>query len=204
MEQHGKAASSAQGNGSGASARKNDRATEATAGRGDEGSNEALEVEESEDELEAQINTLLALAQMDSEAAVAYETAAELIEEPDVRAQLQEFAGDHRRHITDLGQLIKQLGGEAAAASPPPETSTFVMFASALGALGMQPALLAMIGSEEFTNATYETALDVVFDPDARALLERNLADEQRHITWLAEQTEATEDGFEALPPEDV
>jgi rubrerythrin len=199
LEQHGGAAAKTS---SSRSASKKASAKKSTDDNGGQ-SDEAADMEESEDELEAQINTLLALAQMDSEAAVAYETAAELIEEPDLRSQLQEFAGDHRRHIDDLGQLVEQLGGEAAAAAPPPENSTFVMFASALGALGTQTALLSLIGSEEFTNATYETALDVAIDPEARELLERNFADEQRHINWLAQQTQDSDDSLDAAAPGD-
>jgi rubrerythrin len=202
LEQHGAAAAKTSKSSAGSSSRSGAR--KANGGNGDGSqSGEAAELEESEDELEAQVNTLLALAQMDSEAAVAYETAAELIDEPDVRAQLQEFAGDHRRHIDDLGQLIEQLGGEAATAAPPPENSTFVMFASALGALGTQTALLSLIGSEEFTNATYETALDVAIDPEARALLERNFSDEQRHITWLSKQTQGSDDSLDDVAPGD-
>ena len=60
------------------------------------------------------------------------------------------------------------------------------MVAAALGALGTQGALLALINSEQFTNGTYDAALNAAVAQDARALLERNFSDEQRHITWLS------------------
>jgi uncharacterized protein (TIGR02284 family) len=171
MEQHGRAAKGAE---------RAEPLTEA---------DESAEVEDFEEELEIQVNTLLALAQMDSEAAAAYETAAELVETEEVQSKLQEFADDHRRHIKDLGQLIQELGGQPrAAAAPPPDDSTFVMCAAALAALGTQGALLSLISSEQFTNSTYDAALNAVVAQDARALLERNFSDEQRHIAWLSQR----------------
>jgi rubrerythrin len=146
------------------------------------------EAEDSEDEIEAQVSMLLGIAQMDSEAAVAYETAATFIEVPEVRDQLLAFAGDHRRHIDELGKAIESLGGEPATAAPPPESSVFTVLASAAGLVGTQAALLALIANEEFTNSTYETALDLLNEPEVRELVQRNLEDEQRHINWLTEQ----------------
>jgi hypothetical protein len=43
------------------------------------------------------VSMLVGIAQMDNEAAFAYETAEELVDVPDVRARLLAFAGDHRR-----------------------------------------------------------------------------------------------------------
>lgn len=178
------------------------------ASRSDEVSAEAAqaETEETTDDVEIEIHTLVALAQMDSEAAAAYDAAAELVEASDVRSQLEQFADDHRRHISDLGRIIEELGGSVrAAAAPPPENSTFVMFATALGAIGTQGALLSLINSEQLTNANYELAVELMDDPQHRAVLERNFADEQRHITWLTEQarelgdvTDPTEEELDA------
>jgi rubrerythrin len=155
------------------------------------------EAEESQDDIEAQLNSLTALAQMDSEAAAAYETVAEVIDVADVQRHLQAFAQDHRRHVEKLGQLIQQLGGRPETAAPPPEDSTFVRLASALSSLGPSAALLSLVGNEQFTNATYETALELASDAETIALLERNFQDEQRHLSWLTEHTD-DEDEAEA------
>jgi rubrerythrin len=137
---------------------------------------------------------LVGLAQMDSEAAYAYETAAELADLSEVRSQLLAFAEDHRRHVTELGQAIRDIGGEPAAAAPPPDTSVFGVLTSALGMVGPQALLMGLIGNEEFTNSAYDTALELITDPDLRRLIQRNFDDEQRHITWLATQARPSED----------
>jgi len=161
------------------------------------------EAEESEDDRDTYVSTLLAIAQMDSEAAVAYETAAELVSAAEIRARLQDFAGDHRRHIDDIGQLIEQIGGDAELAAPPPETSVFSMLALAVASMGDQAALMALVGNEQFTNATYSTALELVTDPEALALLQRNLEDEQRHIKWLSQHTRMAAEGSKAADPDE-
>jgi rubrerythrin len=159
------------------------------------------EAEEGEDD--QHVSTLLAIAQMDSEAAVAYETAAELVSEPEVRARLQEFASDHRRHIDDIGALIEQIGGDAELAAPPPETSVFSMLALAVASMGDRAALMALVGNEQFTNATYSTALELVTNAEALALLQRNLQDEQRHISWLSRRASAPAEDLEDDANED-
>lgn len=202
MEQHAGTSSQPEATAKGKQAARADSSD----GRGGGASRgeEALELEESEDELEARIAPLIALAQMDSEAAAAYEIAAELIDSPEVESQIRQFADDHRRHIRDLAQLVEQLGGTPLAASPPPESSTFAMFASALGALGTQGALLSLINSEQFTNATYETALQLMLEADGRELLERNFSDEQRHISWLSAQARELGDVDDPTEAEDA
>lgn len=159
----------------------------AAAGDDDEGVDER-------DAAETLVAMLVGLAQMDSEAAFAYETAAELVDSPDVRARLLEFAGDHRRHVTELGRAIEDIGGEPSAAAPPPDTTVFGVLTSALGMVGPRAVLLALVGNEEFTNAAYDTALELTADPELRQLLQRNFDDEQRHITWLATEARPSDD----------
>lgn len=113
---------------------------------------------------------------------------------PDVRSRLLEFAGDHRRHGAELGQAIQEIGGEPAAAAPPPDTSVFGVLTSALGMVGPRAQLLGLIGNEGFTNCAYDTALELITEPNLRQLIQRNFADEQRHITWLAPQARPSED----------
>src|SRR5690606_1545800 len=64
-------------------------------------------------------------------------------------------------------------------------------------ALGPRAAVLSLVGNERFTNATYETALEFVSNPEARALLEKNFEDEQRHLAWLLQYAERTAHGEE-------
>lgn len=160
---------------------------------------EADQVEDDEtleDEIEDEIEALIALAQMDAEAAAGYETAAELIPSPEIQKALLEFAGDHQRHVEDIRNIISGMEIEVEIAAPDPDISLFVNMSSALAAMGEKPALLSLISTEQFTNAAYGTALELVSDPDVRALIERNYADEQRHLRWLsAHVSEPTEHG---------
>lgn len=147
------------------------------------------ELEEAADEVEDEIRALMALAQMDVEAATSYEIAAELVSDPDTQRTLREFAADHRRHVEDIRRIVAGMEIEAEFAASDPSTSVFVNMTHAMGSMGERAALLAMLGNEQFTNAAYDTALDLATDGEVRALLERNLADEQRHLSWLSQCT---------------
>jgi rubrerythrin len=163
---------------------------------------EVEEVEEEEEDVEPDVETLFGLAQMDAEAALAYETTAELIDDERVAETLRAFAGDHRRHVDDIGRLLSERGEQLETATPDPEASTFVSLAAAVAPLGLSAALRAMIGNEQFTNSVYSTAVEVISDPEALALLERNYADEQRHLNWLTRELESNrEAGEEAAGP---
>jgi rubrerythrin len=153
----------------------------------------AEEDEAEEDEsgvLQTQVEMLAAMAQMDAEAAAAYEKAAELIGSSDLAKPLREFAADHRRHVVDIERVVQRLGAQPIAAAPSPESSVFAQLTSAVSMNGPEAAVLALLGNEQFTNAAYEMALDLVDDDDTQTLLERNFADEQRHIAWLSERSE--------------
>ncbi|HLV64412.1 MAG TPA: helix-hairpin-helix domain-containing protein [Polyangiaceae bacterium] len=154
---------------------------------------EEFEEEEDEDE----IRTLVALAQMDAEAAAAYEAAAELVFDDELKEALRAFGSDHARHVTDIGRCLDKLGESTEFATPPPEESVFALLTSAVSALGPRAAVLSLVGNERFTNATYETALEFVSNPEARALLEKNFEDEQRHLAWLLQYAERTAHGEE-------
>jgi rubrerythrin len=148
---------------------------------------ETQDTAEDEEDLEPEVEALLSLAQMDSEAAVSYELVAESASDAPIADMLRGFANDHRRHISDIKELMGELAGDVSFASPEPEDSTFATMAAALSQLGIGPALRALIAAEQFTNSAYETALDLVAEPDARAVIERNFRDEQRHLDALSQ-----------------
>jgi rubrerythrin len=92
--------------------------------------------------------------------------------------------------VVDIKRVVQRLGAQPIAAAPSPESSVFAQLTSAVSMNGPEAAVLALLGNEQFTNAAYEMALDLVDDDDTQALLERNFADEQRHIAWLSERSE--------------
>jgi rubrerythrin len=136
------------------------------------------------------VEALVGLMQMDLEAATAYEIAAEIVGLPQISGKLMEFAGDHRRHVEALTDLLEEFGYELDVAVPDPEASTFANLASSMSSIGIQAGVMALIGNEEFTNSTYQTTLGIVDEPQLRTLLERHLQDEQRHLKWLVSNKE--------------
>jgi|GEM_PF-3181367 len=159
------------------------------------------DVLEEEEDLDPEIEALMAFAQMDLEAAAAYDTAAESIPEKRIADMLRAFADDHQRHVADIRRLVTEMGGEAAFASPDPEISTVATVTAASAQFGTDAALRSLIASEQFTNSTYEAALEMITSDAANALMVRNLRDEQRHLQALAQEfertskQEATQDG---------
>jgi len=146
------------------------------------------ESEEDEEDLDPELEALLSFAQMDSEAAAAYEIAAESATEERLAEMMRSFAEDHRRHVADIEKLVTELGGEIEFAAPDPEASTFASMAETVSQLGPEGGLLALIASEQFTNSSYESALELIVVPEARALVERHFRDEQRHLQALTQE----------------
>lgn len=150
------------------------------------------EAEQGQEEMEAEeMVALLAIAQLDSEAAEAYAIAADSVSNTDLRKMLRGFEGDHRRHIEDLQKFMRDHG---AKADVPPDGSSIVTIARAMGAIDPQASLEAIIGNELLTNAIYETALWVVTDEEAVAIVRRNREDEARHLQALQAWDEQHED----------
>lgn len=135
--------------------------------------------------LEEQLDALMAVARMDAEAAAVYEAASELIAIDEITLQLLSFRDDHLRHVDELNQLLAERGGDPVTEEVDPDASMLVELALAMGAIGPKPGIAAVIGNEQLTNSVYQSTMDLPLDERARALLERNLADERRHLTAL-------------------
>jgi len=152
------------------------------------------DTEEEDDELaseeidDAELNLLIAMAELDAEAAEAYRIAAENTDQVHLRSKLDEFRGDHIRHVDALNGLIAEAGGPEVSTELDEESSAVTMLAASLGTMGPQAALLAMIANEQLTNTASQAATELPFEEDVAMLLAQHLADEQRHLDWLTEQ----------------
>lgn len=158
-------------------------------GSGAAASEEDGEAEESllgDDEL---VEALTGLAELDSEAAAAYEVASEALEDEDegMRRMLLEFQQDHLRHVRELNATIERSGGSPVEQEARSNESFLGRLADTAAALGPKGLLVAMIGNEMLTNGTYLSALQLPCDEEVRKLLLQNHADEQRHLRWLLE-----------------
>jgi rubrerythrin len=89
------------------------------------------------------------------------------------------------RHVQDLNDEIVGLGGEPVPPVPDLKGTLLRGFTAVTSTMGNQAALMAMIANEELTNRFYESALKLDWPPSQRALIEKNDADEKRHLEWL-------------------
>jgi rubrerythrin len=149
------------------------------------------------------IKVCSSLMQLDLDAVHAYDQAIKRIDEEDIRERITAFRHDHERHVEDLEQAIRGLGGE------PPERSRGVKgfflegFTAAMGVAGSKAALRAMRTNEKLTNKKYEEALGEQLPDDVRQLVEKNREDERRHLQYIEAtlDTRFEEEREEQAPP---
>jgi uncharacterized protein (TIGR02284 family) len=126
------------------------------------------------------------LAQLDVDAIGLYDAAIQRITVPLVREKLSEFRVDHVRHVQDLNTEILKLGGEQVDGSPDAKGTLLRGFTAVTSMMGTQAALFAMARNEELTNHSYQSALKGAdWTAEVRSLIERNYADERRHLAWI-------------------
>jgi uncharacterized protein (TIGR02284 family) len=129
------------------------------------------------------LNGLIAL---DLDAIEAYDSCIARIDTVTVRERLREFQGDHHRHVRDLTEAVMRFGG---APRQRPDIKGFFIknFTAVTSMMGDEASLRAMKSNEELTTKTYKKALAETYPSDVRALIEKNYADEQRHLAYIEE-----------------
>ncbi len=157
----------------------------ATLGAGQEGALDEVLVE-----LEP-LQVLRVAARLDLEAALAYGAGAAAVIEAEIREQLLRFRDDHLRHLEALNGLLAAEGGSPI--DIPEDNSELLLPSVALiaGALGTDAVLMTLLTNEQMTNGLYDMALQVEWDEELTALMQRHAADEERHLSWLADQVDA-------------
>ncbi|QRN96770.1 ferritin-like domain-containing protein [Archangium violaceum] len=135
-------------------------------------------------DLNKMIDRLNELIALDFDAVGAYEAAINRIDVESLRMSLRTFQQDHERHIRDLSRVVLTLGGTPTKR---PDLKGFILkgFTAVTSMMGNEAALQAMRGNEELTNRTYRAALEVEWGDEARAIIERNYSDEQRHLAFI-------------------
>jgi uncharacterized protein (TIGR02284 family) len=129
------------------------------------------------------------LIHLDIDAIRAYEHAIRACDHEVVASKLREFKGDHERHVRDLSDCVRRLGGEPA--NKPDVKGFFIAGFTAVTSMGTHSALMAMRGNEQLTTSTYKAALEKKDLPaEARQIVERNYQDEQRHLNWIRQALE--------------
>lgn len=133
------------------------------------------------------LDNLQKLIQLDVDATHAYDQVIKNVNEQVIKDKLIQFQADHRRHIDLLTAKVLELGG-----TPPELTSDFKGFIitgfTALRSLtGTKGALEAMETNERLTNSKYEEASRKDFPADVASIVQSNLSDEQRHLSFVRE-----------------
>lgn len=141
-------------------------------------------IEEEEVADEEELASLVALADLDVEAAMVYEMVAETVDERDLKSMLTSFAEDHRRHVEELERIVREEGGKIEERRER-AGGILMMLASTIGATDTEAAVEALIANEQLTNAIYETAMWVISMDAAQEVLKKNASDEQRHLRSL-------------------
>jgi uncharacterized protein (TIGR02284 family) len=132
-----------------------------------------------------QLNSLIAL---DFDAIEAYEAAIVRLNDAKDKVQVTRFVGDHHRHLMDLVPLVREFGGEPTTKADFKRVLTNGKVV--LTGMAAERAVLgAMKSNEATTTRTYRNAIDDDDSPARmRAILERNFADEQRHLAWIEQR----------------
>jgi len=124
------------------------------------------------------------LIQLDYDASCTYREALLHVDDPAVRSDLHAFLGDHERHVMELTQIVRDLGGSPIAAHRDfkgrvLEGMTRLRSRSTLG------ALRAMRTNEKLTNRAYDKACEVYMPPLGQAIVMENQSDERRHLAVI-------------------
>jgi uncharacterized protein (TIGR02284 family) len=141
------------------------------------------------------VKHLSSLIELDFDAVEAYEAAIARLQNASEKAKLSEFMGDHQRHIADLSPLVTELGGK------PPQKADFKKVLTKgkvvlAGLVGDRVIFEAMKSNEETTTKTYGRAsAEPGIPAHVRTVLERNHADEERHLAWITARLVETEHG---------
>jgi len=133
----------------------------------------------------ATIDCLNDLIQLDYDAIQAYKQAIDKIDDPYARADLIAFQGDHERHITDLRQAVRSLGGAPERSGRDLKGILLEGLTALRAVTGDLGALRAMRLNEKLTNRAYDRALEVRLPGTTRDVVLRNRDDERRHLVSI-------------------
>ena len=134
------------------------------------------------------IKKLKSLAQLDIDAFHAYNQAIEKLDDLGLRHKMEKFRNDHERHVSEISDMIREMGGE-----PPEFKRDFKGFliegwTSLRSLTGNQGVLAAMVANESLTNRRYSEAAQLSLPAEVHALIASNYEDEKEHLAFIKEK----------------
>jgi rubrerythrin len=137
------------------------------------------------------VELISALARLDLEASMAYDSAAGMAEgDADLVENLRTFARDHRAHLEALNETLEAEGEEAIGPEAGGSRGVLAGLLGLTGPLGPDVIVVTLLGNEQLTNLAYDAALSYDWDDETGAMLRRFQQDEERHVAWLADKHE--------------
>lgn len=133
------------------------------------------------------LSELNSLIQLDVDAIHAYEQAIKNIDVESVKMRLTEFRQDHERHVTELSSEVRKLGGTPPSHKRDAKGFVIQGMTAIRSMTGTEGALKAMQTNEKLTTRNYGQAVSKPFPPDVMTILQRNAADERRHLEYIEE-----------------
>lgn len=133
------------------------------------------------------ITNLKDLLVLEYDAIAAYEATVERLDDTALKQQFVVFTDEHRRHISELTELVTGLNREAATEGDMKAmlTKGKVVLADLFGDKAI---LMAMKTNEDDTNTAYERALNQQNLPaPVMDVLTRALADERKHRAFIVQ-----------------
>jgi uncharacterized protein (TIGR02284 family) len=134
------------------------------------------------------VKNLRSLIALDFDAIEAYQAAIDRLHSALDQDQLRSFLADHRRHVFELSPLVAELHGQAVTEADFRRVITKGKVVLG-GVIGDRGVLEAMMSNEQETTKAYRKgAVEPGMPPRVRAVLERNLSDERRHLAWIQQR----------------
>lgn len=128
---------------------------------------------------------------LERDAIAAYDASIPRLDDAGHKAKIEAFKADHERHLQELISAQTKLGGEVPHDTDSKSVLTTGKVALA-GIAGESAVLKAMASNEVDTITAYENgARNGTVPADLRPMMERALADEQRHKAWMDEAAKA-------------
>lgn len=144
----------------------------------------------------ADLNDLL---QLDHDAVEGYTLAIDMVRDDRFREALVQHRADHKRHIEELGALVRARGGLATDLPHATMPVKFVMQAVG-GAPNDRVLLLAFKAVERQVRDKYHRFAKKSFPDDVRQVVKRAADDEQRHYRWAESALRELGAGSGTLP----
>lgn len=131
------------------------------------------------------LSNLISLVQLDIDAVHAYRHAIDQADVPDISDHFKMFRADHERHIRELSDVIRSIGGEPPEMKPDFKGYLIEGFTELRSITGVEGVLKAMKSNEKITNKTYRAALSWVLPGKVYDIVRRGFYDEKRHLSYI-------------------